>query len=70
MMDIKSNKLLPGWYVFSRERREPVAGPFTTGEEADAKAKKYGPLAFVAGIEVLNRKQRRAKAKKAKKGKK
>lgn len=70
-MNLTSSKLPPGWYVFSlAEKGQPIAGPFPFAKEAADEMKKLEKVpgtCFIAGVEILNRKQRRAKAKKAKK---
>ncbi len=69
-MDIKPNKLSPGWYVFSLiEKGKAIAGPFAFPKEAAKemeRLEKAPGTCFIAGIDTLNRKQRRARARKNK----
>lgn len=71
MNDVTANKPSPGWYVFSLAKNgQAIAGPFSLAKEAANEMKKLEKVpgtCFIAGIEVLNRKQRRMKAKQKRK---
>lgn len=71
--NVTANKLSPGWYIFSLARKGgPIAGPFSSTKDANKELEKLERTlgtCFIAGIDILNRKQRRAKAREDKSAK-
>lgn len=57
-------KLKQGWYVFHlKDKDKPIGGPFELATDAEREAAKHGSMAFVGGVDMLNRRQRRQRAK-------